>query len=117
MRIFITGIAGFIGFHVAKALQKRGDFVVGCDNFNPYYDPQLKRDRAAALAKLGIEVIEADICDQAAVEKLIVGHQITHFLHLAAQAGVRYSVTHPQEHKPSHLFDSIGFPCAQAWQR
>jgi UDP-glucuronate 4-epimerase len=87
MRIFITGIAGFIGYHVAKALHLRGDFVVGCDNFNPYYDPALKRARAAELH--GIEVYDLDICDGKAIEELVVNHQITHFLHLAAQPGVR----------------------------
>jgi UDP-glucuronate 4-epimerase len=103
MRIFITGIAGFIGFHVAKALHARGDFVLGCDNFNPYYDPKLKRMRAALLTQLGIEVIEADISNQIALEKAIADHGVTHFLHLAAQAGVRYSMKHPQSYVDNNL--------------
>ena len=103
MRIFITGIAGFIGFHVARALNARGDFVIGCDNFNPYYDPKLKRRRAALLKEHGIEVIEADISNQIVLEKAVIDHQITHFLHLAAQAGVRYSMKHPQSYVDSNL--------------
>ncbi|HEX4839261.1 MAG TPA: NAD-dependent epimerase/dehydratase family protein [Rhabdochlamydiaceae bacterium] len=103
MHIFITGIAGFIGFHIAQALRKRGDTVVGCDNFNAYYDPQLKRDRAAILEKVGIKVFEADICDGALLEKLVVENKITHFLHLAAQAGVRHSIKQPQDYVASNL--------------
>ena len=59
--IFITGAAGFVGFHLAKALHARGDFVIGYDNFNDYYTPQLKLDRAKALRKLGIKIIKGDI--------------------------------------------------------
>ena len=103
MNIFITGIAGFIGFHVAQALRKRGDTVVGCDNFNAYYDPKLKRDRAALLEKQGIKVVEADICDAALLDKLVVENKISHFLHLAAQAGVRHSIKQPQDYVASNL--------------
>jgi len=103
MNIFITGIAGFIGFHAAQALRKRGDTVVGCDNFNAYYEPELKRDRAALLEKQGIKVVEADICDGALLEKLVVENKITHFLHLAAQAGVRHSIKQPQDYVASNL--------------
>ena len=66
-RIFITGIAGFIGFHLALALKKRGDYVMGCDNFNPYYDPVLKIQRAKLLHGAGIAVIRADIHDNASI--------------------------------------------------
>ncbi|HEX2579202.1 MAG TPA: NAD-dependent epimerase/dehydratase family protein [Rhabdochlamydiaceae bacterium] len=103
MNIFITGIAGFIGFHVAQALRKRGDTVIGCDNFNAYYDLQLKRDRAALLEKQGVKVVEADICDGALLEKLVVENKITHFLHLAAQAGIRHSIRQPQDYVASNL--------------
>ncbi len=103
MNIFITGIAGFIGFHVAQALKKRGDTVIGCDNFNAYYDPKLKRDRAALLEKQGIKIIEMDICDGALLEKLVLEHKISHFLHLAAQAGVRHSLKHPEDYVASNL--------------
>lgn len=103
MYIFITGIAGFIGFHVAQALRARGDTVIGCDNFNSYYDPQLKRDRAALLEKQGVKIIEMDIRDGAHLEKLIQENKITHFLHLAAQAGVRHSIKHPEDYVASNL--------------
>jgi UDP-glucuronate 4-epimerase len=103
MHIFITGIAGFIGFHVAQALQRRGCTVVGCDNFNSYYDPKLKRDRAAMLEKLGVKIFEMDICDGALLEKHVRENKITHFLHLAAQAGVRHSIKHPEDYVTSNL--------------
>ena len=103
MKIFVTGIAGFIGFHLAKHLKARGDEVWGCDDFNPYYDPALKHERAAKLRLLGIEVVRADICDAAHIEKLVVDNKITHFVHLAAQAGVRYSLLHPEKYVHSNL--------------
>ncbi|HEY5260224.1 MAG TPA: NAD-dependent epimerase/dehydratase family protein, partial [Rhabdochlamydiaceae bacterium] len=103
MNIFITGIAGFIGFHVAEALRRRGDTVVGCDNFNSYYDPKLKRDRAALLEKQGVKIIEMDICDGPLLEKHVRENKITHFLHLAAQAGVRHSIKHPEDYVASNL--------------
>lgn len=103
MKIFITGIAGFVGFHLAKALRKRGNFVVGCDNFNSYYDPQLKRDRAAELMQEEVTVLESDICNAPLIEKLLLDHGITHFVHLAAQAGVRYSLKHPEQYVHSNL--------------
>jgi UDP-glucuronate 4-epimerase len=103
MNIFITGIAGFIGFHVAQALKQRGDSVIGCDNFNAYYDPKLKRDRGALLETQGIKIIEMDICDGNLLEKHVLDHKTTHFLHLAAQAGVRHSLKHPEDYVASNL--------------
>lgn len=97
-RILITGCAGFIGFHLAKFLHKRGDFCLGLDNFNSYYDPQLKRDRALAL---DMEIVQADICEQQRLKQLIANHGITHVVHLAAQAGVRHSV--PDDYVTSNL--------------
>lgn len=94
-RIFITGIAGFIGFHLAQKLLERGDEVIGCDNFNDYYDPSLKRSRAEKIPN----VIECDINDP--LDEHL--ERITHFVHLAAQAGVRYSITHPEKYKHSNL--------------
>jgi len=96
--IFITGIAGFIGFHLASSLIKNGDYVIGCDNFNNYYSPDLKRARADQLRSLGVEVIEEDIQN---IHPLT--QNITHIVHLAAQAGVRYSITHPQPYSDSNL--------------
>ncbi len=102
-RILITGSAGFIGFHLAKALQGRGDFCLGLDNFNTYYDPQLKRDRALELSKSSIGMVQADICDGDLLKKLIIDQGITHVVHLAAQAGVRHSLSHPDDYVASNL--------------
>ncbi len=102
-RILITGAAGFIGFHLAKYLRKRGDFCIGLDNFNAYYDPQLKKDRATELLKEGIEVVSADICEQDLIKALLSKHGITHLVHLAAQAGVRHSLSHPHEYVAANL--------------
>lgn len=101
--IFITGCAGFIGFHLAKKLHERGDLVVGYDNFNDYYDPKLKRAREAELKKLGISIIEGDVNDCAFLLEKVKQHKTTHLVHLAAQAGVRYSVTHPDAYLQSNL--------------
>jgi UDP-glucuronate 4-epimerase len=102
-RILITGAAGFIGFHLAKSLKKRGDFCLGLDNFNSYYDPQLKKARAEHLKNLGIETVSADICEKDVVKLLILKHRITHVAHLAAQAGVRHSLSHPDDYVTSNL--------------
>ncbi len=102
-RVLITGAAGFIGFHLAKALKNRGDFCIGFDNFNHYYDPNLKKARAGLLKKKGVEIVHADICDQNAIKLLLLKHGITHMVHLAAQAGVRHSLTHPDEYVASNL--------------
>lgn len=107
-RILITGSAGFIGLHLARYLHKRGDFCLGLDNFNRYYDPQLKKDRAHMLGNLGIELIEADICEKEKLKGLISNYGITHVVHLAAQAGVRHSLTHPDDYVSSNLH---GFVC------
>lgn len=98
-RIFITGIAGFIGFHLAKTLEQEGHFVIGCDNFNPYYDPELKKQRAAQLS----HVLNLDICERENLEKVICEHEITHIVHLAAQAGVRYSLSHPEKYYRANI--------------
>jgi UDP-glucuronate 4-epimerase len=102
-RILITGAAGFIGFHVAKFLQQRGDFCIGLDNFNAYYDPQLKRDRASLLQTLGVAVIQSDIQDRDRLKALLREQQITHVVHLAAQASVRHSLTHPDDYVAANL--------------
>lgn len=102
-RILITGAAGFIGFHLAKYLHKRGDHVIGLDNFNPYYDPQLKRDRAHVLAKEGVAVISGDLSQKDLLQDLIVKNDTTHFVHLAAQAGVRYSLEDPQAYVTANI--------------
>lgn len=102
-RVFITGAAGFIGFHMARHLHARGDHVIGLDNFNPYYEPALKRARASQLAQLGISVLEQDIQDYEALSLAIEESAPTHFLHLAAQAGVRYSLQNPRAYLRSNV--------------
>lgn len=102
-RIFITGAAGFIGFHLAQALRKRGDFVLGIDNFNAYYDPELKKARASLLTQLGIEILPIDIRDSVSMKSLLHREGITHFVHLAAQAGVRHSLFQPYDYVDANL--------------
>jgi UDP-glucuronate 4-epimerase len=102
-RILITGIAGFIGFHLARYLKTRGDFVIGVDNFNSYYDPFLKVRRSHLLAAQGIVIHTADIRDRDLLHKLLAEEDITHFVHLAAQAGVRHSLHAPDDYVASNL--------------
>ena len=97
MRILLTGSAGFIGFHTAKALLARGDEVIGFDNFNPYYDPQLKEDRNAQLIKeKNFTLVRGDILDRKLLSKTMKGAD--RVCHLAALAGVRYAFEHPEEY-------------------
>jgi UDP-glucuronate 4-epimerase len=112
-RILITGAAGFIGFHLARYLKARGDFIIGLDNFNPYYDVQLKKRREFILSQEGVEILEADIRDTLLLKELIAKHEITHIVHLAAQAGVRYSFANPDDYVSSNLqgFASILEAC------
>ncbi|MCH8181301.1 MAG: NAD-dependent epimerase [Proteobacteria bacterium] len=109
-KILVTGAAGFIGMHVSQALLARGDHVVGLDNLNAYYDPQLKRDRIAALGALpqaaAFRFVEADLVDMAALDALFAAEHFDGVVHLAAQAGVRYSLTHPHAYSQSNL---VGF--------
>ncbi|KAK4528334.1 hypothetical protein GAYE_SCF55G6274 [Galdieria yellowstonensis] len=103
-RVLVTGAAGFIGFHVAKSLGQQGDLVVGIDNFNNYYDTNLKRLRAQVLLhQFGIALYELDITDQRSLEKLNQDYQFTHVLHLAAQAGVQYSLVNPRSYTSSNV--------------
>ena len=105
--ILLTGAAGFIGYHVAERLLKAGDTVVGFDNLNDYYDPALKRGRLAQLAPhQGFRFIEGDLADRAAMEALFASHRFDAVVHLAAQAGVRYSLTNPHTYTTSNL---VGF--------
>lgn len=114
-RVFITGAAGFIGFHLAQKLHQCGVPVLGFDNFNDYYSPQLKKDRLKILNSQGISVAKGDICDQEALLNQIKSHQTTHLVHLAAQAGVRYSLVNPQVYVKSNVegFINILEACRQ----
>lgn len=117
MRILVTGAAGFIGAALSERLLARGDEVVGVDNFNDYYDPALKEARHARLAtQRGFRMLRADIADRAAMQQLFAEGGFDCVAHLAAQAGVRYSVTHPQKYIDSNLvgFGNILEGCRQA---
>eukprot|EP00126_Sphaerothecum_destruens_P000340 Sdes_comp10395_c0_seq1m2052 len=102
-RILVTGAAGFIGHHLCKELHAQGHFVVGMDNFNDYYDVELKYMRAYDFEKLGIPLHVADVCDQSSLQLLFRTHRFTHVVHLAAQAGVRYSLVNPYSYVKANL--------------
>jgi len=94
--VLITGAAGFVGFHTALQLHEEGDAVIGLDNFNHYYDIRLKTKRAQLLRRAGMRtLIEGDVCDGDLLRLLLRSGQVTHVIHLAAQAGVRYSLKKP----------------------
>ena len=102
--ILVTGAAGFIGFHVARRLLADGHAVVGLDNLNDYYDPALKRARLDVLrGERGFAFEQIDLADRAAVERLFAGRRFTRVVHLAAQAGVRYSIDHPHAYVDANL--------------
>ncbi|QJB70809.1 SDR family NAD(P)-dependent oxidoreductase [Parasphingorhabdus halotolerans] len=107
-RVLVTGAAGFIGHAVSHALVARGERVVGIDNLNDYYDPELKAARLTNLQALqGVEFIEMDISDNEAVDQLVRGHGIKRIIHLAAQAGVRYSIENPFAYQKSNLLGHL----------
>lgn len=105
MAVLVTGAAGFIGMHVAQALARRGDQVIGIDNLNAYYDVTLKEARVAELAKTdGVTFERLDVTDARALGALFHTHQgINRVIHLAAQAGVRYSLTDPQAYVAANV--------------
>jgi UDP-glucuronate 4-epimerase len=103
----ITGAAGFIGYHVAERCLARGDRVLGVDNLNDYYDVALKKARLARLGRRrGFEFVRADVADRDAMAKLFAKGQVDRVVHLAAQAGVRYSIQNPHAYVDSNL---VGF--------
>lgn len=112
MKVLVTGAAGFIGFNVAKKLLERGDDVVGFDIVNDYYDPALKEARLKVLEETAEQTqqsftfIRANLADKAAVDECFNNHQFDRVIHLAAQAGVRYSLENPLSYVESNL---IGF--------
>ncbi len=96
MKLLLTGAAGFIGFHTARALLERGDEVVGVDNLNSYYDPKLKEARLALLEReRNFRFVKLDIADRAPVQELFERENFQRVVHLAAQAGVRHSILNP----------------------
>lgn len=112
MRTLVTGNAGFIGFHVARALVERGDEVVGFDVVNDYYDPSLKEARLSVLAETAARqggryrFIRGDLADRASVDACFAEHAFDRVIHLAAQAGVRHSLENPRAYVDSNL---VGF--------
>lgn len=106
MRVLVTGAAGFIGFHLIRALTARGDSVVGIDNLNDYYAVSLKRDRIAALAaEAGERFVfrQVDFADMAALTSALADDAFDRVVHLGAQAGVRYSIKNPHAYVQSNL--------------
>lgn len=101
--VLVTGAAGFVGSHVSLALKRRGDGVLGLDNFNDYYDQSLKRSRQGLLEKQGVFVVEGDINDAPLLKKLFDVVPFTHVMHLAAQAGVRYAMQNPNSYVHSNI--------------
>ena len=104
MQIIVTGCAGFIGAALSRRLLERGDEIVGVDNLNDYYDPELKRDRLVLLKNFAnFRFRELDISDNAAIENLFAEINPQRLVHLAAQAGVRYSITNPHSYLKSNI--------------
>ncbi len=107
MKILVTGAAGFIGFHLAKLRLENGDSVIAIDNLNDYYDVHLKQARLEQLQKYpNFQFYQEDISDSQAINAIFARHQPQRVVNLAAQAGVRYSLTHPQAYVQANL---VGF--------
>ncbi|HEY5216690.1 MAG TPA: NAD-dependent epimerase [Pseudolabrys sp.] len=105
--ILVTGAAGFIGYHVARRLLEGGRSVVGLDNLNAYYDPMLKEARRAELAKFdGFRFAKLNLADRDGMAALFAEHRFPYVIHLAAQAGVRYSLVDPHAYVDANL---VGF--------
>ncbi len=108
MRILVTGAAGFIGFHTAQALLARGDMVVGLDNLSDYYDVQLKEARLQHLqAHPDFTFTRTDLADRSGVERVFADHRPQRVVHLAAQAGVRYSMENPHAYVDSNVVGTL----------
>lgn len=104
MKLLVTGAAGFIGFHTAAGLLKRGEEVVGLDNLNAYYDPKLKAARLSVLEReRNFRFVKLDIADRAAMEDLFAREKFQRVVHLAAQAGVRHSISNPHVYIESNV--------------
>nr|HRY30635.1 NAD-dependent epimerase/dehydratase family protein [Elusimicrobiota bacterium] len=104
--ILVTGAAGFIGSWVCKSLRDRGDNVIGLDDFNDYYDVSLKRARVRRFIP-GVKVYKADVADRRALERIFHRHRFRQVCHLAAQAGVRYSLQNPFAYESANVLGSL----------
>ena len=106
-KMLVTGCAGFIGFHVCRQLLEKGEEIVGLDSLNEYYDVNLKRARLALLTPASdFRFVRADLTDRQAMERLFASERFEIVVHLAAQAGVRYSLSHPHAYIDANL---VGF--------
>ncbi len=103
-KILITGAAGFIGAHLAQRLVQQGDQIIGIDNLNDYYDPQLKIDRLKMIERGNFEFIKLDLADKRGMADLFARHRFDMVVNLAAQAGVRYSLANPYAYVESNVF-------------
>lgn len=108
MKILVTGAAGFIGYYTAKQLLERGETVIGLDNFNDYYEVSLKESRAEQLAPFeNFRMVRMDLADRAGIEKLFSDERFDKVVHLAAQAGVRYSIENPHSYIDSNIIGTM----------
>nr|WP_324073110.1 SDR family NAD(P)-dependent oxidoreductase [Klebsiella pneumoniae] len=103
MKFLVTGAAGFIGFHIAQRLLNEGHDVVGIDNMNDYYDVSLKQARLDRLASPAFHFQQLDLADREGMAKLFAAEQFDRVIHLAAQAGVRYSLENPYAYADANL--------------
>jgi UDP-glucuronate 4-epimerase len=116
--ILVTGCAGFIGHAVARALLARGESVLGIDNLNSYYDTALKRSRLEQIREPGFTFLQIDVADRQALEDAFRDHRPTRVIHLAAQAGVRYSFENPAAYVRSNVAGFVELlECARAGGR
>lgn len=108
MKFLVTGAAGFIGFHVVQRLVEQGHDVIGIDNLNDYYDVNLKQARLDVLAELSLfKFIKLDLADRSGISELFAREKFDRVIHLAAQAGVRYSIDNPMAYADSNLIGHL----------
>jgi UDP-glucuronate 4-epimerase len=107
VKVLVTGAAGFIGFHVSAAILDRGDQVIGLDNLDDYYDPVLKEARLAMLTpRLGFQMVRGDLADVRDVASAF-RNDPDRVVHLAAQPGVRYSITNPRAYVDANVVGTL----------
>jgi len=103
MKILVTGAAGFIGFHVTRALLARGDYVIGLDNLNSYYDVSLKKSRLENIPSKNFSFIHEDLAKESELKNIFLQHSFDAVIHLGAQAGVRHSIENPNIYIDSNI--------------